>query len=140
MTGQTSETHEYERVATAASRIAHCYQAELGRCLTISVTRGRSPQTARLLQERLNKHGVGDVSHQLVARTLDLHACHGVWIIQNGFALEDMPITGWLKTQLDLSFPYFRAIIILEGTPSAKLVRNLDLLGAIPVEAGETVE
>ena len=27
-----------------------------------------------------------------------------------------------------------------KGTPSEKLVRNLDLLGAIPVEAGETVE
>lgn len=139
MTGQTIETHEYERIATAARKIARCYQAELGRCLTFSATIARSHQTVRLLQERLTEHGVSEVFHQRLARTLGHHACGGVWIIQNGFALEDLTMTRWLKTQLDLSYPDFRTIIILEGTPSEKLVRNLDLLGAIPVEAGETI-
>jgi len=53
--------------------------------------------------------------------------------------VENLAVTAWLKTMMDLHFSALRLGLIENEVPSPRLKHNLDFLGAVPVER-HTVE
>lgn len=130
---QSGDTPDPKRFKIAASKIARCYRAGLGRCFSLTVAPGTHSHAADLLRASLTdldlRCSVTSICHTRQTRPIG-----GIQIIDNADALISPEITAWMKTALDVQTPPLRLILIHKAPHDRVLMEHLDLLGAVAVE------